>query len=785
MRDLRYALRSLGKSPGFVAVATLCLSLALALNTTTYAILDAMLRPTLPVKDAARLFDVTMWGWFGGSAGSISGPTPFEKYRVLRDGTFYEDIAIVTSVGGTVQAGDSVADMGVTQVSPNFFQLLGAEPELGRLFGPGTSDDVAVVSYQVWVHALDARPIEGATIWIGSRSHTVIGVLHPAMTWPGSVIVPLPAGAEPRWLSPVVRIKKGLRPEALYAQLAALASRLTATYGQPDRVPFSYQLTPLAPQSVRLRKIHLAMGGAALAVLLVACANLAGIMQARGAAKQRELALRLALGSGRGALVRQQLAEAGIVSVVGGAFGFLLALWAIDILIYRMPPYVAGLVTQPQMSWRVVAFSLLAAGGTVLLFGLWPALRASDVRVSDPLKDTSGTTTARRRHRYNPLIIGEVAVSLVLLMAGWLLGKATVRLAEFDFGYDTSGLVSVFVGTYGRRAADSVQRGLDDVVQRVRSVPGVKGASWFRRSVPEGYTILADVYDGTAGLVHSDKQRIVSEGFLRTLGIPVIQGRDFLPGDGEAGGAAIVDELLARELWGGEPAVGHRIKLGDPESDVPWLPVVGVARRAALDFNWDPDLARSREVYVMTGHGAYGIGLVVARVEGNSGSTVLALRRAIRTARPSGAPLGPVWPWLRNFEDRVKARGFLASVFGAFSVFATVLAAVGLYGVLSQTVGQRLREFGIRVALGAVPRDLVRLVARDAAVMVLAGVALGAFLAMWGAQLLDAMLYQVHTTDAASLVAAEVVLLVAGAAACVVPVLRAMRANPVEILRAI
>jgi predicted permease len=725
-----------------------------------------------------------MWGWFGGSPGSISGPTSFEKYRVLRDGTFYEDMAIVTSVGATTQTGDSVTDRQVTQVSPNFFQVLGAEPEIGRLFGPGTSDDVAVISYQEWMQALDARPIEGATIWIGGRSHAVVGVLQPTMSWPGSVIVPIPSGHEPQWLTPVVRTKKGLKPEALHAQLAGLAGRLTATYGQPDRVPFSYEFTPLAPQSVRLRKVHLAMGGAALAILLVACANLAGLMLARGATKQRELALRLALGSGRRALVRQLLTESAIVSLVGGTLGFLLALWAIDILIYRMPPYVSGLITQPHMNWRVVAFSLLAAGGTVLLFGLWPALRASDVSLSDPLKDSSATTTTRRPSRYNPLIIGEVAASLVLLMGGWLLGKATARLAQYDFGYDTSGLVSAFVGTYGRRAADSVQRGLDDVVQRVRSVPGVKGAAWFRRGVPEGYTILADVYDGTAGVVHTDKQRIVSEDFLRTLGIPVIQGRDFLPGDGEAGGAVIVDETLARELWGGAPAVGQRLKLGDPESDVPWLPVVGVARRAALDFSWDPDLARSHEVYVMMGHGAYGIGFVVARVEGNSSSTVLALRGAIRNARPSGAPLGPVRPWLRNFEDLVKARGFLAAVFGAFSAFATVLAAVGLSGVLSQTVGQRLREFGIRVALGAVPGDLVRLVARDAAVMVLAGVAIGAFLAMWGAQLLDAMLYDLPATDAGSLVAAEVVLLVAALAACVVPALRASRANPVEILRA-
>lgn len=780
MREFRYALRSLNRSPGFVVVATVCLGLALALNTTSYAIFDATLAPTLPVKDAQRLFSVRMWGYHSDGR----RPTGWQKYEVLRSATFYEDITFSTGWNATVQAGDSVTERFVGQVSPNFFMTLGVKPEIGRVFRPGTPEAVAVISHAVWLRDLGGRPMDHAALWINGIEHAVVGVLHPGMNAFGAgVWIPLREGREPPWVAPIVRVKQGLAREALYGQLTALAARLTATYGEPDRIPFSFELEPLGARSFRLRQIDVALGVAALAVLLIACANLAGLMLARGVAKRRELAMRLALGSGRAALVRQLLTESTLVAVVGGLIGLVLSLWAINLLVYHMPPL--GF-QQPQLSWRVVAFSFLAAGSTILLFGLWPALRASDVDVSEPLKADSGTTTGRRQHRYNPLIIGEVALSLALLMAATLLAKATGRLAGFEFGYDARGLVRSFVNVGpGRAHPDSAARVIDGITQRVRSIPAVRSGSWIFTTVPAGWTLLSDVFDGTGGFLYTDRLHVVEEDFLRTLGIQVVQGRDFLRGDRAAGGAVIVDEAVARQLWPDGNAVGRLIKLGDSESDAPWVRVVGVARQASLGFQWDPDLAIRPDVYVVSNRYAPRRPYLVLRLSGRGAVTDLAIRSVIRDALPPGAWGGWIRPWLYDFHGRVRTLQFRVGVFAAFGVFATVLAAVGLYGVLSYAVSQRLREFGIRVALGAVRADLVRVFAHDAAVMVLAGIAIGAFLAMLGAQLVDGWLYNVPPTDAASLVVAEGVLLIAAVAACVVPALRASRANPVEVLRAI
>lgn len=783
VRDFRYALRSLSKSRGFVAVATVCLGLALALVTTTYAILDTMLRPSLPVDDPNRLFVVNQWGHHANAP-----PSSFDKYDVLRQGTFYEGIAIQTSDWSvTVQAGDSVAEQRVNRVSANFFAVLGAQAHLGRAFRPGEPENVAVVSHQLWNHALGARPLDGASIWVNGQEYSVIGVLHPALrALGGDIWTPLSRSAEETgagipWVQPIVRLRRGMPPEAVYGQLETLAARLTATYGT-GRIPFSFQLYPLAGEPREMRRLDFNMTGAAVAVLLIACANLAGLMFARGAASRRDLALRAAIGAGRPALIRQILSEAVVVAMVGGALGLLMALWAIDLLLFQMPPGVESLFAgRPQVSWRVVAFSLLATGGTVLLFGLIPAFRASAVDLSQPLKDASGTTTGRRRHRYSALLIGEVAVSLVLLMGTVLLARSTARLAARELGLDAQNVVVASIDIGRTRAEpDSMLRVSRGLLQRLENLPGARSVALVRTITPAGWSILSDVYDGSSGFVYANNAYVVSEEYLRTFSIDVIRGRDFLPGDGIRG-AVIVNEVAAWELWPDGDAVGRLIKLGDAESAVPWVPVVGITRASRSE--WDE---RRPQFYVVDDRYAARRLTLVVRLAGRDPSIALALRAAVRDALPPGAGARNFQPWRYYRVLEIEARTFLIGVFTAFSGFATLLAALGLYGLLSQAVTERLREFGIRVAVGAVPRDIVRLLLHDASVMVLAGIALGAFVALGlgYAEVLGTWAGDIHPTDAASLVIAEGVLLLAGFAACLVPALRATRADPVEILRA-
>lgn len=575
--------------------------------------------------------------------------------------------------------------------------------------------------------------------------------------------------------------------ERVDRELAVLAARLTSRYGSGAQ-PFGYRLRPIVFGGRELDPIHLAMSGAALAVLLIACANLASLMLARGVVKRRELALRLALGARRAALIRQLFAESALLSAAGGVVGVLLSVWAIDLLAHNMlrDDWYLGLAV-PHPTWRVFAFAFLATAGTSLLAGLLPALRTSDVEVAEPLKDNTGTTTGKVRWRYSPLVIGEVALGLVLLMGVALLTKAVTRVSGFDFGFPTAGLLSGGISYRRNPGADATRAEMHRVLGRIGSIEGVQAAAAYFGVVPDDFLVISDAYNQAAGFLNSSGVLVVSPAFLRTLGIPVSRGRDFLEGDG-AGGAAIVDEDAARLLWGGSgnEAVGRTVKLGDLESEVPWIRVVGVARRARLSFAFDPYYKPEPQVYVVSDRYAEratrGFALA-ARVVGGEALMALRIQRQLQAASPPGvtAYLGR---WVERFETRLEARKYLVGVFGLFSVFALALASVGLYGVLAYTVGQRVREFAVRIALGAEPVRVLRLVLHDGAVMLLAGTAIGAFLAMWGARVLDDWLYDVFFTDAASLVVAEVVLLLTGFAACLGPALRATRANPVEILRA-
>jgi predicted permease len=786
-QDLRYALRSLSKSPGFVLVATLCLGLALALNTTTFAILDAMLHPSLPVKDPDRLFYVTMWGRQPGG-----GAPHWERYEVLRAGRFYEDIAFYDrDPMGLITAGDDVSEQSVYRVSSGFYRLMGVRPELGRLLDPGSPEDAAVVSHDFWERSLAGRLLDGLTVWVIGREYRVIGVLPSDMTFPGGdVVIPVPQAAERTgaglgWIFPVVKARRGWTPEAVAAHLAILARRLALEYGT-GTVPYAFSARPIASARLELRQIHFAMTGAAFVVLLIACANLASLMLVRGVAKRREIALRMAIGARRPTVVRQLLAEAVLVAAAGAALGLLLTLWAIPLLESQMPPSVRGVgIVRPQASWRVFVAGLAAAAGTLALFGLWPAIRASNVDVSEPLKDAGASTTVRRRLRYSPLVMAEVALSLVLLMGVVLLTRAGERIRDTALGFDREGLLRARVWTgRGMVRADSLERISRDLLVRVRALPEVRAVAAIGGSGT--VSAMSEFYDGYNGILARTSRYLVTDGFLETLGIPVLQGRDFLPGDEQAG-VVIVDEAAATALWPDGRAVGQLIKLSGPERNTPWVWVVGVARAGSVDGPpADPYLPPEGAVYqAWQPQGRYyGWGLAIRTTGAQlEVSAALALRQAIRDALPGGRALS-VEPWLSDLDREVRARDFLVGVFGAFSAFALVLASMGLYGVVSYSVSQRMREFAVRIAVGAPARDVVKLVARDGAVMILAGTGVGAFLAMWASTLLGDWLYNVFHTDALSLIVAEVVLLAAGFAACLQPALRAMRANPVEILRA-
>ena len=444
-----------------------------------------------------------------------------------------------------------------------------------------------------------------------------------------------------------------------------------------------------------------------------------GVMPPVVAAAGREIALRMSLGAGRPAVVRQLITEASVVAALGMALGLILTLWAIPVLGNKMPPSVTtlGIVT-PLPSWRVFTAGVLAGVATIALFGLWPALRASDVEVSEPLKDSAATTTGKRRWRYRPVVVVETALTLVLLMGVTLLTRAADRLSGSILGFERQDLLDASVWLGGVVGPDSARRISQDLLERVGALPSVQSVAAYEGQ--GNRLVTSELYDGVNGILNRASVFRVGEGFLRTVGVPVLQGSGFAPGDAHSG-AVIVDEPAERALWPDGRAVGRLIHVEGIEGNRAWLQVVGVARRASVRGPpADPYLPAEGVIYQAWQPDSTSGWRLAVRTRGLDGQAAVALRQRIRDALPGG---GALWirPWLSDFDARLRARYFLVTIFGAFSAFALTLAAIGLFGVVSYSVSQRMREFAVRIAVGALGPDVMKLVAHDGAVMVLAG----------------------------------------------------------------
>jgi len=797
LRDFRYALRSLRKSPGFVAVAVLSLGLGLGLVTTMFALLDAVAHPYVPYRDPDRLYQVS-WRW--APRLQISA---FDVYTQVRDRTHsYEAILpVVSFLSASVDTAEDQGALRGAMVSGRFFSVLGVRTRLGRILTDADAGrPVAVVSDALWRKAFSGRhSLLGATVTVGRELVSVVGVMPRGMSFPydASVWTAMSdeaerTGAGLRNFSALVKLKPGVSAAQADTELAALARQLTVRYHAAG-APFYLVLLPVRDDPMHLGDLHYAMLGASLAVLLIACANLANLMLARGLAKRREVALRLAVGASRSAVVWQMFTESAILTVGGAAAGAVLSLWGAGVLTHRIPQQVwyLGLV-EPQLSWRVFALSALAAGGAAVLFGLIPAARvANAVSLDEPLKDGAGTT-GRLRHRYSALAISEVGLALALLMGAGLLLKVVHRLATYDYDFPVRQLLRGWVYSPATDTAREAQLAFQlSVVASLRSVPGVTDAAAETNAWAPGGAVTAELTADTNRLVSMLAYPLVTPSYVRAMGLPVLEGRDFQDGDLAGNGAVIVNTVAAAILYPRAHAVGHMLKLGGAASNAPWVPIVGVCR-TALQLQDPSDLSsiqRIPEVYVVRGEGVAGstrrVGgstLLIIRVSGDPAKVAVAVTRELRSLAPRGN-MG-VYPYFYSYDAALASRTFLAQVFASMGFFALILAAVGIYGVLAYAVSRRIREFAVRVAVGAQRSDLLKSVLHDGLVMTLAGTGLGAFVALWSSFLLENFLEGVYPTDALTLVVAEAVLIAVTIAACLGPAFRAMRADPIEILRA-
>jgi putative ABC transport system permease protein len=792
--DLRRAARALAKARLFTSVAVVSLGLALALNTTMFALADAVLHPYVPYPEPDRIVVPMFRG------GDPKHPLSFDaRFAAIRDGlSAYDRIAAYKLLrSAMIQSGTKSEYRWAAGVAPEFFRVLGVRPMLGHVFGPSDNGlQGAVISFRLWNRFLNGRPLSDALmIDVAHTRYTVVGVMPRGVHMPydnTDIWLPidvLPADPSVRVIAkfPIMHLRPGATVDIARGELTRLAARLSAEYS-PQR-PLSAAMMVGACCSPQQSMFPPFIFGSVVMVLIIACANLGTMMIARGMARRRETAIRIALGANRRDIIREVLCECTLIGVSGITLGILLSWSALYILPHYTIPWVPELGDlQPVPSWRVFTFALAASLATIVCAGALPAWRAAATDPAEPMKEGSSSTTGRRRDRYNPLIIIEAALSTALLMCSGLFVIVVVRYAAFDFRYAAKQLVTADLSP-GIRVSDA-SRFYDELIGAAAHLPHARAAATRAIGMPDGRVILAE--EGKSGdtWMNANDYTVVSPDYLRTMGIPVVRGRDFAPGDARGPmPIAIVDEAAARRLWPdvADP-VGRMLKLGGKESSAPWIHVIGVAQAIEYAPRRDLDLAPDPMIYVLVPNDSSRARQLIVRSDGvdadrGRAALSLAVQHMFEERIPGGIV---VRPWLDHYETTRGATAFMASVFGAFAGFGLVLCAVGLYGVLAYTVTRRLREFAVRIALGARRRDVMHLVVHDAAVTALAGVGIGAFVALWFTKPIIEGLDVISMSYAPvlSLVGSESVLFVVAFVASLGPLRRAAQADPLEILRA-
>ena len=791
------AARSLRRSPGFVAIAAISLGTALGISTAVFAMIDTMTHPKSAFRSVDQLFEVTI------RQHSRLGPGREEVERSVAALPGVERVATFRLGWVSIMAGDQVGRGSVLYTRPGLLDLLGARPTLGRLPTPAedAQGQVAVVSDGLWRRQFGNAPEIGhATLTIGDRQFRVIGVFPggAAVQRYGPEVWVADASSDTAAGIPVMRLRRGLADTtAVLAQLQAVVQRWTRAYTTSSReAPFSARLESMRPDPLTLNdsitNFRRAMAGAAICVLLIACANVAALMFARGMVRSRDYALRLALGASRGEIAREVVVEVAVLALLGCGMGSMLAVWMIGLITRALPMEMSWMgFLKPELNVRVLALSAIAVLASVAIAGGIPAWRASRTDPMGPLKQSAGGTTGRAHTRFRWLVIGELALAMTLVMGASLMIKSTSRMASYDFGYDARNLLTAQVGFWWSDSTPPAtrERIMLESLERIRALPGVRSAALEYDCFAEFRMITSDLTTTGGENTHINGDCTgVGTDFFETIGMKLVAGRDFSAGDVPLGGAVILGARAARRLYPGQQAIGHMLKLGKLNSNQAWLRIVGIVRDQRLEFNPYPETGpdTTAAVYVLLEHPPFsktarGTGFVI-RPRDKMSATANPVARTLTAALPPRS-IVTVGPWQSRFYMQLRAEQFLTLMFGLLGAASLTLGAAGLFSVISYIAGQRMREFAVRLALGATRENVLRLVMREALVMALGGTAIGAGLGMWAGFLIWDMMWGVYPVDAGALVMGEGTLLIVTMLACLVPALRATRANPVEILR--
>lgn len=803
--DLRYATRTLRRTPGFSGLAVLIIALGIGANTAIFSLVSAVMLKPLPFVEPDEL--VFLWE----DASALGGPDRFE----LAPATFvdwreraesFEDMAAFIPVTYNMTGDGPPERLAAIRTMPNLLSILGVQALVGRTFGPdevAESTSVVVLSESLWVRRFGADPgIVGREIVLDGARYTVIGVVPPDFSFPGeSVDVYMPTAFTTElsirgayYMYAAARLAPGVTPAAAQSELSAIAGAIAEA--NPDRRGNDAALTSLQDQLAReARPTLLILLGAVGVLLLIACANLANLLLARGAGRNSELAVRKALGAGSNRVMRQLMTEAGVLALAGVVVAIVFAI-AASAYLARLVPGTFPDGTVPGIDWRVLTFTACVALGTVFLFGAGPAWVAARRNVAASLDRIAGRVGAARGNRMrNALVVAEITLTVVLLTAAGLLLRSYVAVLQADAGFDPEGLLiaETVLPSPKYDDFDRTQSFYQRVIEEVEALPGVSSAGYvnyapltFRggrqvvtvegRPPPTPETVVQYVVS----------VRVVTPGYLETLGPQLAGGRHFDDRDiGTESPTVMINEAMAEKYWPDEDAVGRRFKRGQNDTS-PWLTVVGVVgdvRQMGLDVVPEP------EFYVPVSPILADATLAFFRPQQllvRTSTEPLALAGAVRNVIWSidpDQPVSSVRSMSDVFETEVANRNTQLTLVGAFAALALVLAAVGLYGVLSYAVAERRREIGLRMALGAQRDSVARHILIGALGLAGIGLAAGIGSALALGRLLESFLFEVRPVDPLTFVAASALLLLVCAVASWMPARRAATVDPMAALR--